>query len=270
MSEEPFAHTPSNRAGRIADAVHRLPQSTEEAIYRLLKASTFAEDTDRDAWDFAVTIGELRRDGVSENELRWLVCRGYVKHATEIVTKTGNVRTFDHDVSLRFCKETAFIITEAGVAFSRQFRNELVPKDVDPGVNGNAKLVDDGSLAAKPQFADLSPPKSNGSVIPKWDRDRRELRVGGELVKVFKLPSPLQEAILMAFEEEHWPPRIDDPLPTNPELLPKRRLHDAIKSLNRNQKRSLIRFMGDGTGEGVRWELHAAEEISASANRLLR
>jgi hypothetical protein len=74
----------------------------------------------------------------------------------------------------------------------------------------------------------------------------------------------------MAFEEEHWPPRIDDPLPKNPELLPKRRLHDAIKSLNRNQKRSLIRFMGDGTGEGVRWELHAVEEISASANRLSR
>jgi hypothetical protein len=65
----------------------------------------------------------------------------------------------------------------------------------------------------------------------------------------------MQEAILMAFEEEKWPPRIDDPLPGNADLLPKRRLHDTIKSLNRNQKNCLVRFMGDGTGEGVRWEL---------------
>jgi hypothetical protein len=65
----------------------------------------------------------------------------------------------------------------------------------------------------------------------------------------------MQEAILMAFEEEHWPPRIDDPLPAHPDLLPKRRLHDTIKGLNRKQKNCLIRFMGDGTGEGIRWEL---------------
>jgi hypothetical protein len=65
----------------------------------------------------------------------------------------------------------------------------------------------------------------------------------------------MQEAILMALEEEHWPPRIDDPLPGHPNHLPKRRLHDTIKSLNRNQKNNLIRFMGDGTGEGIRWEL---------------
>jgi hypothetical protein len=77
----------------------------------------------------------------------------------------------------------------------------------------------------------------------------------------------MQEAILMAFEEEQWPPRIDDPLPGHPDLLPKRRLHDTIKSLNRNQKNSLIRFMGDGTGEGIRWELipsrNDAEQLSA-------
>ena len=59
----------------------------------------------------------------------------------------------------------------------------------------------------------------------------------------------------MAFEEESWPPRIDDPLPPHPDLMPKRRLHDTIKSLNRNQKNHVIRFMGDGTGEGIRWGL---------------
>ena len=95
---------------------------------------------------------------------------------------------------------------------------------------------------------------------PRWDRDRQEFRVGGQLVKAFKLPSPNQRMILMAFEEEGWPPRIDDPLPPHNHVDPKRRLHDTIKSLNRNQKSSLIRFMGDGTGQGVRW--HLVEEFN--------
>ena len=57
------------------------------------------------------------------------------------------------------------------------------------------------------------------------------------------------------FEEEEWPPRIDHPLPQMPEQDPRRRLHDTIKCLNRNQKHPLIRFHSDGTGEGVVWEL---------------
>jgi hypothetical protein len=31
-------------------------------------------------------------------------------------------------------------------------------------------------------------------------------------------------------------------------------LQETIKSLNRNQKQLLIRFIGDGSGTGVRWE----------------
>jgi hypothetical protein len=32
-------------------------------------------------------------------------------------------------------------------------------------------------------------------------------------------------------------------------------LHDTINTLNRHQKHLLVHFLGDGTGEGVRWEL---------------
>ncbi len=89
---------------------------------------------------------------------------------------------------------------------------------------------------------------------PKWDQQRRQLRVGAQIVKEFKLPSPNQETVLTAFEEEAWPPRIDDPLPPLPNLDPRRRLHDTIKALNRKQKHDLVRFRGDGSGEGIRWE----------------
>jgi hypothetical protein len=77
--------------------------------------------------------------------------------------------------------------------------------------------------------------------------------LGGKLVKRFRVPSPNQERILAAFEEEGWPPRIDDPLPPHPEQEPKRRLRDTIKSLNRHQINRLLHLTGDGTGQGVRW-----------------
>ena len=104
--------------------------------------------------------------------------------------------------------------------------------------------------------------------IPRWDGSRHELRWGRSLVKVFKSPSSNQETMLMAFEEEGWPPRIDDPLSPHPHVDPKQRLHDAIKGLNRNQKNRLIRFMGDGTGEGIRWEpRHVAARVFSDTER---
>jgi hypothetical protein len=254
MFEEIIPRKTSKPICPTAEADGRLPQSAEQAIYRLLKASKYAEDTGRNPWEFALTIGELRRDGVSENDLRWLVCRGYVDHATEVISTTANERTFDRHVSLRFCKETAFVITNTGAAFSCEFLKGVAHRDGDGELSRDLTRVDDSSLSARSQLLAESSPISNGNNVPKWDRDRRELRLDGQLVKVFKLPSPMQEAILMAFEEECWPPRIDDPLPTHPDMLPKRRLHDTIKSLNRNQKNCLVRFLGDGTGEGIRWE----------------
>ena len=120
-----------------------------------------------------------------------------------------------------------------------------------------------GQPSDEPQLLEISPPSTTALVrpTPRWDRDRHELRVGGELVKQFKLPSPNQEMILMALEEESWPPRIDDPLPPSQKLDAKQRLHDTIKNLNRNQKHRLIRFMGDGTGQGVRWQLIAESQV---------
>jgi hypothetical protein len=241
-----------------------LARSTERAICHLLKASNYAADIGCNAWEFAVTIGELRRDGVRENELRWLICRGFIEHAEEVTTR-GNERAFDRHASLRLGEQSAFVITSAGVDFSREFLVGSMRCEVC-----NESEVN--SLAAAPTTTKLQAVESachatNGSERPKWDRDRRELRLGIKLIKVFKLPSPMQEAILIAFEEERWPPRIDDPLPGSPNLLPKRRLHDTIKSLNRNQKNRLVRFMGDGTGEGVRWELVSERDGAEHSSR---
>ena len=62
--------------------------------------------------------------------------------------------------------------------------------------------------------------------------------------------------------------RIDDPLSPKLDQDPKRRLHDTINSLNRNQKRPLVRFLGDGSGQCVRWEfISSGGEAATSRSR---
>ena len=96
---------------------------------------------------------------------------------------------------------------------------------------------------------------------PHWDALARELRMNGHLVKRFKWPAANQETLLAAFQEEGWSRRIDDPLPPKPDLLPSTRLSETIKRLNGKQKNALIRFRGDGTGEGVTWELIEPDDV---------
>jgi hypothetical protein len=74
-------------------------------------------------------------------------------------------------------------------------------------------------------------------------------------VKRFRVPALNQELILAAFEEEGWPPHLDDPLPQEANTDPKQRLQDTIKRLNRHQVNRLIHFRGDGSGTGILWEL---------------
>ena len=90
--------------------------------------------------------------------------------------------------------------------------------------------------------------------VPSWDPECRLLCWNGQIVKQFKVPSPTQESILAAFEEEGWPAAIDDPLPPQPEQDSKRRLRNTIQHLNANQKVPLVFFRGDGSGQRILWE----------------
>ena len=73
-------------------------------------------------------------------------------------------------------------------------------------------------------------------------------------MKQFKVPSPTQEALLAAFEEEGWPAAIDDPLPPISGQDPKSRMRNTIRHLNANQKNRLLYFRGDGSGQRILWE----------------
>ena len=86
-----------------------------------------------------------------------------------------------------------------------------------------------------------------------WCPRLRELTVSGVLIKRFRRPAPVLDLILSAFQEEGWPPQLDDPIPPTLEVDSVTRLHDATNRLNRTQKPRLIVFFGDGTGRGIRW-----------------
>ena len=197
------------------------------ALQLLLEAYDTARRLNHDVWDFAVEISCLREQGVSHSQLRYLSCQGYVEHARE-VTKSEDRRRFRPMGRLTLVKRSCFVLTAAGVKLAQSI--ETVPAHQQ-----NGRPYDRRNF-------------------PEWDCDRRELRFQGQVIKRFKLPSANQETILMAFQEEGWPARIHDPLPPTPQCDPKQRLRDSIKSLNRCHKKPLLRFTGDGTGEGILWE----------------
>ncbi len=226
----------SDEGAGLCDAV--VPPEIRSRLRLLLKAHDYARDVMRDVWDFAVEIRVLRAAGLTLSHFRWLTCKGYVEHAREITMPGRNSREFQRGGDLSFSARTCFVLTPAGLAVARAVRDQNGAHQGPQWCNGTTKRC------ARP-----APP------TPRWDTERQEFYVGSRLVKAFKLPSPNQEAVLSAFQEEGWPPRIDDPLPPHLEIDPKRRLHDTIKSLNRSQKRRLIRFTGDGSGEGVGWTL---------------
>lgn len=89
---------------------------------------------------------------------------------------------------------------------------------------------------------------------PRYDKNARILFVGDTIIKRYSRPAIPQETLLSVFEEDGWPPRIDDPLPLKPNTNPKKRLGTTIYSLNAGLNiKSLIKFHSDGKGQGVTW-----------------
>lgn len=212
-----------DRAGRLMAALDWLKQGYD-----------YARELGQDDWSFAVEIQLLRSEHLTDNDLRWLVCRGLVEHAGEVTALGDDARSFRATGRLRFCRKSCFVLTEAGADYYR--------------ATYGADEAESWTSPAPP------PAQAAAGSCPCWDADRQELRFAGRVVKQFKVPAPNQEMILATFQEEAWPHRVDDPLPPLADTDPKRRLHDTINSLNRSQKQPLLRFLGDGSGQGVRWE----------------
>jgi hypothetical protein len=196
-----------------------------QALVPLAESYRAAVALNRKAWDFALQLASLYELGVTDSQLRCLICQGLAEHRFETGSGDQDERTFSPPRYLRFSADSCFVLTEAGCLEATRLSR--------PGVPAGA---------------------SHTTTAPFYDAAKRILYFAGETVKHFRVPATNQELILMAFEEEDWPPHISDPLPGRAGTPAKRRLNDAIKNLNANQHCHSVRFRGDGRGLGVLWE----------------
>jgi hypothetical protein len=223
--------------------VTELPAGIEKALTALLRAHDYAREFRRSVWDFAVALQELLTVDFTSSDLRWLAYRGYVEHAVETTPDGARERSFRAAGRGVVTGRTCAVLTEAGAEFARGRR----PRRPGPADRSPRTILLSGHTA------DCEP-----GPLPRWDEARRQLRLGDRVVKCFRQPAPNQEAVLCAFEEEGWPPHIDDPLPPLPGGNQREHLRDTIVNLNRYQRHQSIRFFGDGNGQGVCWEYRAA------------
>ena len=231
----------------IIDLEEKMISQISSGLLLLLDSFTYANKLVEDPWEFSVEWPELRRLGWSCNDVRWLIHKGVIRHAYEITSVKDECRRFVPSPSLSLAHKTCLVLTENGCRLARQ----IAEKDrVEV-----REAPDKPAPACIPSFNPLDGNGSAKMLLPKWDRDRRQLRVGATIVKEFKVPAINQEIVLAVFEEEHWPVKIDDPLPRKPDIDPQRRLHDTINSLNRRQRLRLLHFSADGLGRGIRWDL---------------
>jgi hypothetical protein len=190
------------------------PDRAREALAALSQSHACASDLRIDPWEFALPLRHLESLGINKSDLRWLVLHGYV-------TFRDRARRIQPATNVLACGNPGFIITEAG---ERSAHAETARKM-------NVRIG-----------------------VPRWDAKRRQLSFDGYVVKQFRLPAGNQEAVLAAFEDEGWPPSVDDPLPFLPRRQAKERLHVTIRHLNTHHANQLVRFRGNGTGEAVLWE----------------
>jgi hypothetical protein len=238
------------------DSIGEIPVVLKEmlkgGLALLWRGFAYARDLAADRCAFAVSYDVLSRAGLADIDLHWLIARGYVEPA-RITVPAREPATFPgKDLSLKV-KDACFILTEMGAALAQEVLLGTLPPAASLVCPENGHQAMAGSGLA-PAVRKLVAPK------PTWDRERKELRCGEWVIKQFRWAAVNQETILMAFEEEAWPSRIDDPLPQTLNQDPKCRLHDTIKHLNRNHQKRLIRFHGDGTGEGILWTFSASED----------
>jgi hypothetical protein len=230
-----------------------VPEHFETALAMLLDASDYSALDD--CWQFAVELDELLRSGATLTDIRWLIVRGLAEHGKETTIPGESQRSFRPLSATSFPSGTCVVLSKVGaVALRNAHCGIRLGRRVQMPGRSDDNSCDESDTAVQSPTA---------HATPIWDQALRELRYGNKLIKRYRVPARNQTLILAAFQELSWPKFIDDPLPPDGEQNPKLRLASAIKSLNRNQQVSLVKFHGNGNGEQVYWTIAFDSKRSA-------
>jgi hypothetical protein len=228
-----------------------IDNNLDVALSLLRHAYDCVQDAHAAPWDFALEIGKLYEAGMTITDLRWLVVKGLVEHGGETSAYGDKHRSFTRSDGFNFLTTTCVVLTEKGAALARRVLQ----------ISAAAKAAEETLAKDHKAAAESEILSANGqshfqaTLKPRWDPARRELSLGGRIVKRFMVPARNQESILSVFQQAGWPEHIDDPLIRDHDVVPKTRLNDVIYRLNRTQRKPSIRFRASGNGNGVNWSL---------------
>jgi hypothetical protein len=107
----------------------------------------------------------------------------------------------------------------------------------------------DFPILAKRSTSEDNKPADKEVQFPRWDEMTSTLFWGDNPIRQFrKHPAQNQRELIEAFHREKWSQTIPNPFGRDA-----RTLNLTIYYLNKSLSPKLIRFSGDGTGEGVMW-----------------
>ena len=226
---------PDNDPGRVRNLLAQMPQP-QDACLDMLEHLDHARHTalacDTSPTDYAVPVSELLRLGPM-HLVRWLFHHGLINRPSHHGQSKADLEPES------IASENHFVLSHLG---------QQVLKLASPRQPATAS----------------SPPReaaeNSSALLPSFDSTTRVLKYNGKVVKRYRWAAKNQEALLAAFEAAGWPQRLPNPFQDDDKVDAKTRLHDTIKCLNRQRVNNLIRFRGDGSGMGVKWELETRPE----------
>jgi len=208
----------------------------------LLEAARAGEESEADAWQFALRLPQLHQSGLTPTTLRLLVRDHLLEQRVETTKNNAPQRTFRPVRHLGLDDSCAVLLTPAGATFVRTFLG-----------NPSAREAGDDPVV---QVAGMRPHWNARTCVLWWGNlvVRRVRRDAENLCK-----------LLAALEEMKWPPEgIDNPLsPTSEDE--RQRLGKTVEYLNRHQREARIEFRLDSSGTRVLWRVLEGENASGNA-----
>ncbi|MCA9054457.1 MAG: hypothetical protein KDA75_11510 [Planctomycetaceae bacterium] len=224
------------------------PRSLTKGLVLLAQGYRYARDTNVDPWQFAVELENLLGCGVTINDLRWLMTKGFVSHQLEVTPSGAAYRQFQPLSMTHWPQATSLVLTPNGYL---HITAALEGREL----NGGPKSAYSPQLQVVPTADEPAThaPDRTVTATPEWDPTLRELRFRGELIKRYRVPAPNQELVLNAFQDDGWPEWIEDPNPPVQGVDPIQRLLATVKSLNRNQLSNVLTFHCQTNAGIVSW-----------------